>query len=230
MVPRLGSKVQDPGLKIPGVPVFTGLVQKVGRVTRADRKGRDLFLEVSAPSFFGRVRKGDSVAVNGCCLTAVGASSSKASFQAVPETLRLTNLASLARGAKVNLELALRASDRLGGHLLQGHVDGTAEVLSSVKEGAGRRLSVKVPSKWAPYIAPKGSLALDGVSLTVAKVARDRVEVALIPQTLKRTILGTRRTGDRVNLETDILAKQVARFVGRVRRRRKWEVARGEAY
>jgi riboflavin synthase len=185
----------------------------MGTVEKAAKKGKGLDLSVSCPSFFKRLKKGDSVAVNGCCLSAVAVSPSKASFHAVPETLRRTNLGSLREGARVNLELPLKASDFLGGHLLQGHVDGTVEVLSLAKEGAGKRLAVSVPAQWAPYLVEKGSLALDGVSLTVARVHKDRVEAALIPETLGRTTLGSRKTGDRLNLETDVIAKQVARLV-----------------
>jgi len=210
--------------------MFTGLVQKVGRVLSAERKGKDLSLTIGASGFFRAVKKGGSVAVDGCCLTAEKVSRDKASFQAVPETLRLTQLGELRRGSLVNLELPLRSGDPLGGHLVQGHVDATVEVLSLRKEGAGKRLAVKVPTPWLPYLVRKGSLALDGVSLTVAAVKKTGVEVVLVPHTLKNTTLGEKTQGDRLNLETDVVSKQVARFVGKVVKRRKWEVARGEAY
>jgi len=210
--------------------MFTGLVQRVGWVLSVERMGGNLSLTLGAPGFFRTVKKGGSVAVDGCCLTAEKVSRDKASFQAVPETLRLTQLGGLRRGSLVNLELPLRSGDPLGGHLVQGHVDATVEVLSLRKEGSGKRLAVKVAAPWRPYLVRKGSLALDGVSLTVAAVKKTGVEVALVPHTLKHTTLGKKAPGDRLNLETDVVSKQVANFVRKTVKRRKWEVARGEAY
>jgi riboflavin synthase alpha subunit len=206
--------------------MFTGLVQKVGLVLSAERKGKDLSLIIGAPGFFRAVKKGGSVAVDGCCLTAEKVSKDKASFQAVPETLRLTQLGGLRRGSLVNLELPLRSGDPLGGHLVQGHVDATAEVLSVRKEGAGKRLAVKVQAQWLPYLVRKGSVALDGVSLTVAAVKRTGVEVALVPHTLKHTTLGEKTPGDRLNLETDVVSKQVAQFLRKRQKNIHREVAK----
>ena len=155
---------------------------------------------------------GESVACSGVCLTVVERGGGIASFDAVPETLARTTVGSWAPGAAVNLERALAVGDRLGGHLVQGHVDAVGEVLSRVAEGQGARLTISLPASIAPLVAEKGSIAIDGVSLTVASVGRDRFEVALIPETLARTTLGAARPGTKVNLEADVLARHVARL------------------
>jgi riboflavin synthase len=155
---------------------------------------------------------GESVACNGACLTVVERGGGRMTFDAVPETLARTTLGAWKQGTRVNLERALRLSDRLGGHLVQGHVDGVGKVLARVTEGLGARLTVSLPPGIAPLVAEKGSIAIDGVSLTVARAGRDRFEVALIPETLSRTTLGAAAPGTQVNLEADIVARHVARL------------------
>jgi riboflavin synthase len=192
--------------------MFTGLIQEVGTVRKAERKGGDLRLSVDAPKLASRVRLGDSVAVNGCCLTAVEVSAPNLIFQAVPETLSRTTLGSLREGFPVNLELPLTLSEPLGGHFVQGHVDGVAKVVSAVPEGGGVRMTVELPEAVVPYVIEKGSIALDGVSLTVAAIHGGDIEVALIPHTLENTNLGTKKAGDPLHAEADLLAKYVEKL------------------
>jgi riboflavin synthase len=193
--------------------MFTGLVADMGVVERiVPRQGgarltlRPRALPVDALAL------GESVACSGACLTVVERGGGVVSFDAVPETLARTTIGSWRAGTLVNLERALALSDRLGGHLVQGHVDAVGEVLSRVAEGQGARLSISLPATVAPLVAEKGSIAVDGVSLTVASVTRDRFEVALIPETLARTTLGQAGPGARVNLEADVVARHVARL------------------
>jgi riboflavin synthase len=155
---------------------------------------------------------GESVACSGCCLTVVERGDGLVAFDAVPETLSRTTLGAWRPGSLVNLERALTLADRLGGHLVQGHVDAVGEVLARVPEGQGARLTISLPVAIAPLVAEKGSIAVDGVSLTVARAHRDRFEVALIPETLARTTLGAAGPGTRANLEADVVARHVARL------------------
>jgi len=155
---------------------------------------------------------GESVCCSGACLTVVERGGGLVAFDAVPETLARTTVGGWRPGTRVNLERALRLSDRLGGHLVAGHVDAVGEVLAVAPEGQGARLTVALPAAIAPLVAEKGSIAIDGISLTVAVAGRDRFEVALIPETLARTTLGAARAGTRVNLEADLVARHVARL------------------
>jgi riboflavin synthase len=193
--------------------MFTGLVSDQGIVERvAPRQGgarlvlrpRSLPVDDLAP--------GESVCCSGACLTVVERGGGLVAFDAVPETLARTTLGSWRPGTAVNLERALRLADRLGGHIVAGHVDAVGEVLSAEPEGQGARLAVSLPAFIAPLVAEKGSIAIDGVSLTVARAGRDRFEVALIPETLARTTLGSAAPGTRVNLEADVVARHVARL------------------
>jgi riboflavin synthase len=194
--------------------MFTGLISDVGVVERiAPRQGgarltlRPRALDVSALAL------GESVACSGCCLTVAERGGGLVAFDAVPETLSRTTIGSWRPGTSVNLERALAVGDRLGGHMVAGHVDAVGEVLARVAEGQGARLTVSLPPAIAPLVAEKGSIAVDGVSLTVARAQRDRFEVALIPETLARTTLGVAAAGTRVNLEADVVARHVARLV-----------------
>ena len=155
---------------------------------------------------------GDSVAVNGCCLTVVDIQTSLLAFQAVPETLNRTALGLLQEGSKVNLELPLTLSDPLGGHFVQGHVDGLAEITAIDPEGQGVRMAVKVPQSLSRYMVEKGSIALNGISLTIAALQGNQLEVALIPHTLQNTDLGSKKIGDLLHVEVDILAKYVEKL------------------
>lgn len=188
--------------------MFTGIVAKTGIVDA--RVGR--MLRVNAR--LGRLRRGDSVAVNGVCLTLVGAPGPNLTFDVGPETDRLTNLSALGAGDQVNLELALKLGDPLGGHMVSGHVDATAPILvkQALPEGFAR-LRIALPAALAPCVAVKGSATIDGVSLTVTRVARTWFECQLIPETLRRTTLGKKGPGDLVNLEADLLARHVLRIL-----------------
>lgn len=193
--------------------MFTGLVSDMGVVERiAPRQGgarlalRPRALPVDALAL------GESIACSGVCLTVVERGEGLVSFDAVPETLARTTIGGWRPGTAVNLERALALSDRLGGHLVQGHVDAVGEVLSRAPEGQGARLRVSLPPSIAALVAEKGSIAVDGVSLTVAAVSRDAFEVALIPETLARTTLGVAEPGTKVNLEADVVARHVARL------------------
>ena len=192
--------------------MFTGIVRERGRVVAARRNGSGLELRVAAPETADTTSVGDSVAVAGCCLTAVATKDGELAFDAVPETLARTTLGELAEGAEVNLEPALRAGEPLGGHYVQGHVDGTGRVRSLEPEGDGAQLTLDVPQELLRYCAEKGSLAVDGVSLTIAALGDDAVEIALVPHTLAATTLGSLSTGAPVNLEVDVLAKYVERL------------------
>ncbi len=192
--------------------MFTGLIQEVGKVQKTEKSGKDLWLTLKAPWTASRLRVGDSVAVNGCCLTVVERTPPLISFQAVPETLDRTVLGSLAAGFPVNLELPLTLSQTLGGHFVQGHVDGIAEILEIKPEGEGKRMAVRIPGNLARYVVEKGSIALNGISLTVASIREDRVEVALIPHTMENTDLKTKKPGDRLDVEVDMLAKHLEKL------------------
>jgi len=193
--------------------MFTGLVSDLGAVERLVPRqgGARLTLRPRSLPVDGLVL-GESVACSGVCLTVVERGGGLVSFDAVPETLSRTTVGSWRPGSLVNLERALALGDRLGGHLVQGHVDAVGEVVARTAEGQGARLAISLPAAIAPLVAEKGSIAVDGVSLTVAAAGRDRFEVALIPETLARTTLGEARPGTKVNLEADVVARHVARL------------------
>ena len=195
--------------------MFTGLVSEVGRVAAVEETGAGVRLRVQAPETAQRTEIGDSVAIGGVCLTAVANEKDTLAFDAVPETLARTTLGRLAPGSAVNLEPALRAGDPLGGHVVQGHVDGVGRVRSVDPEGDGRRIWVDVAPDLIRYAVEKGSIAVDGVSLTVAALDDTGFAVALIPHTLAVTTLGGLAPGDEVNLEMDVLAKYVERLLPR---------------
>ena len=205
--------------------MFTGIVEELGRIVRLETVEDSARLTVEAPTVTQDVSLGDSVSVNGCCLTVTAVHGSTFTADLMAETLTRTTLGSQAPGDPVNLERALRASDRLGGHIVQGHVDATAEVLDHHHGEHWDLLRIGLPQEIARYVAVKGSVALDGVSLTVVDVvdasdvapvpgAGASLSVGLIPETLRRTTLGSRRPGERVNLEVDVLAKYAERLLG----------------
>jgi riboflavin synthase len=191
--------------------VFTGLVREVGVVASVSRGDGGMRVEVDAPATAASASIGDSVSVAGCCLTAVAVSGGRLSFELVPETVARTSLARLDRGDRVNVEPSLRAGEPLGGHLVQGHVDGVGTVRASDAEGDGRRVAIDAPPDLLRYVVEKGSIAVDGTSLTVAAVDEAGFTVALVPHTLAATTLGGLSPGDPVNLEVDVLAKYVER-------------------
>jgi riboflavin synthase alpha subunit len=195
--------------------VFTGIVREVGRVDAVDGGASGILLVVSAPETAATARVGDSVAVNGVCLTAERVAEGRLAFVAVPETLRRTSLADLERGAEVNIEPALRAGEPLGGHLVQGHVDGLGRVQSIEAEGEELRVIVEAPAELLRYCVEKGSITMDGVSLTVAELHEGAFGVALVPHTLAATTLGSLVPGREVNLEVDVVAKYVEALLPR---------------
>ena len=192
--------------------MFTGLVADLGRVVAVREDGDGAVLEVSTV-LAGDLADGDSVAVNGVCLTATAVSADGFSAQAMHETLRRTALGRLASDAPVNLELALRPDGRLGGHIVQGHVDATGRIDATRDDGFARVLHIAAGGEVMRYLVEKGSIAVDGVSLTVSSIDDGGFEVSLIPETLARTTLGARAVGDEVNLEVDVLAKHVERLL-----------------
>lgn len=196
--------------------MFTGIVEAVGRVVAIEPAGGKTRLRIEAPAVAGGAPIGASIAVNGACLTVVEASAEQVAFEAVPETLARSSLGDLRVGSRVNLERALRADGRLDGHIVQGHVDGTGRVRALERRGDDVRLAVDCAPELAKQLVPKGSIAIDGVSLTLVDVSDTGFDVALIPHTLVATNLGERRPGERVNLEADVLGKYVLRYLERV--------------
>lgn len=190
--------------------MFTGLVESIGSVRSLDRRGDAARLTLETPLAAG-LSLGESLAVNGCCLTVTSTDGDSASFDLLGETLARTNLGGLAPGARVNLERALRADGRFGGHFVQGHIDTTTEVLSAETKGADLNLIIALPEAGARYLIEKGSIAVNGVSLTVASLGEDRFGLWIIPHTLQETNLGDLRAGSPVNLEYDMLAKYAER-------------------
>ena len=194
--------------------MFTGIVREIGTVESVEPAAAGgARLLVRAPETAARTATGDSVSVAGVCLTATEIADDTIAFDAVPETLARTTLGTLEHGARANLEGALRAGDPMGGHVVQGHVDGVATVLALDPEGDGARLTVGLPENLMHLAAEKGSIAIDGVSLTVAALDGTEIEIALVPHTLAETTLGALTAGDRVNVETDVLARQVERLL-----------------
>ena len=193
--------------------MFTGLIADLGSVFALERDDAGARLEVRT-ALAGELAAGDSIAVNGVCLTATEVREGAFSAAAMPETLARSSLGHLEAGAQVNLELAMRAGDRLGGHIVQGHVDGLGTVAEVTVEGISRVVEIDVEPDLARYLVEKGSVAVDGVSLTVSALRDDGFAVSLIPETLTRTTLGDARRGDTVNIEVDMLAKHVERLIG----------------
>ena len=195
--------------------MFTGIIQCTGRIARSESRGGDLRLTISAPALdFSDVAVGDSISVSGVCLTVVELGEHTFAMDVSSETLALTTLGALLDGDPVNLEKALRLSDRLGGHLVSGHVDGVGRVLSIEPDARSQRWMIEAPATLARYIAAKGSICIDGTSLTVNEVAGVRFGVNLIPHTVAHTAFHARRAGDAVNIEVDVIARYVERLIG----------------
>lgn len=194
--------------------MFTGLIREVGEVGWLRRTDQTVQLMVNAPRTASRVKRGDSVAVNGCCLTVAAHRDKQLMFDLLEESLERTNLGEVKPGDPVNIERALRVDGRLGGHFVQGHVDCTAKVVSVTDKGPDVRLEIALPAEFARYAAFKGSIAVNGVSLTIAELGAKSFIVWIIPHTLEGTNLGDLREGDTVNLEFDVLAKYVERLIG----------------
>jgi riboflavin synthase len=191
------------------VTLFTGLVQDLGEIVAVDASGDGVRLTVATGL---ELAEGDSIAVNGVCLTATAIADGRFGADVMNETLRRSSLAEVGEGSRVNLELPLRAADRLGGHFVQGHVDGVGGIWDMRDDGFARVVTVGVPADLMRYVVEKGSIAIDGVSLTVSALGDDWLQVSLIPETLERTILGEVTVGRPVNLEVDVLAKYIERL------------------
>jgi len=196
--------------------MFTGIVETVGTVSAIEVNGDLTRLIVDAAPIVEGVAIGDSIAVNGGCLTVVSLDGARLSFEAVRETVERTSLRDLKVGCRVNLERAMRAGDRFDGHIVQGHVDGVGSVRQLTESGDDVRLQIDCSSEFADCVVEKGSIAVDGVSLTITSVTRSGFDVALIPHTLRVTTLRDRQPGDRVNLEADVLGKYVKQYLERM--------------
>jgi riboflavin synthase len=193
--------------------MFTGLIEDVGRVVAARAAEHGTQLQIAAPRTAKQMRAGQSIAVNGCCLTLTSRRRDRLTFDLLQETIARTNLGDLRPNNRVNLERALRADGRLGGHFVQGHVDCVSRIMTFDKKGADFRLEIELPKEFAPYVASKGSIAVNGISLTVADVFRKNFVVWIVPYTKRHTNLDRANPGDLINLEFDILAKYVERMV-----------------
>ncbi|GAB2565547.1 riboflavin synthase [Dyella jejuensis] len=195
--------------------MFTGIIQSVGRIARLEQRGGDVRLHVDTAGLdLSDVQLGDSIAVSGVCLTAVTLAARGFAADVSNETLSLTTLGRHKAGDPVNLEKALRLADRLGGHLVSGHVDGVGKVVSMAPDGRSQRWTFDVPPALARYIASKGSICIDGTSLTVNEVSGQRFGVNLIPHTVEHTAFHARRAGDAVNIEVDVVARYIERLLG----------------
>jgi riboflavin synthase len=201
----------DDGWPLTPTPMFTGIIERTVKVASAT--DGPMFRRLALAADWDDVKLGDSIAVNGVCLTVADLASRGVGFDVIKETLDKTNLGTLRADDEVNVERSLRAGDRIDGHFVQGHVDGTGELTEQINSESEVRLTIAAPQHLAKFLAPKGSISIDGVSLTIAAVRANLFEVALIPTTLRLTTLGTRKTGWRFNLEADILSKTIVHYI-----------------
>lgn len=192
--------------------MFTGLIEDVGRIESVERTGDGARLRIVS-DLSTQLSLGDSIAIDGCCLTATAVDGDSFETEAMNQTLKNTALDTIQEGSKVNLELAMKVGDRLGGHIVQGHVDGVGTVSSVENDGFARRVRVDLPTQLLLFVVDKGSITLNGVSLTIAELGESWAEVSLIPETLERTNLGDLAPGDRLNVECDVVAKYVERLM-----------------
>ena len=197
--------------------MFTGLIQAVGQVAAIERQESSARLEISSKEIAAQIAQGDSVCINGTCLTVVSFDESKFAVDVMVQTLNLTSTGSLEVGSAVNLELATRTADRLGGHIVQGHVDGVAEVVAFSADSQWTRMDLSIPKDLMKYVVAQGSICVEGVSLTVGELndPADQISVWLIPETLAKTNLSHKQVGDPLNIEVDVLAKYVERLIAR---------------
>jgi riboflavin synthase len=193
--------------------MFTGLIQDIGKIQSIERRGGGVSLTISTQIDLGHTKIGDSISVDGTCLTVVKLSGRTFTVEASPETLQRTTLANAKDGQPVNLEMPLKMSDPLGGHFVSGHVDGTGEIVETISEGNSVRYRFRVPMEISRYLIEKGSIAVDGISLTVTGCHDGGFSVSIIPHTGQATTLGKKRVGDLVNIENDMIAKYVEKFV-----------------
>lgn len=197
--------------------MFTGLIQAVGRVAAIDHQESSVRLLISSPDIAAQIAQGDSVSVNGACLTVISFDKSQFAVDVMVQTLKLTTTGALEVGSEVNLELATRAADRLGGHIVQGHVDGIANIAAISADAQWTRMDLEIPKDLMKYVVAQGSICLEGVSLTVGELndATNQISVWLIPETLAQTNLSKKSLGDQLNIEVDVLAKYVERLIAR---------------
>ena len=202
--------------------MFTGLIQAVGQVSEIKREDTSARLEINSPEISTQIAQGDSVSVNGVCLTVVSFDNSKFAVDVMVQTLNLTSTGSLEVGSPVNLELATRSADRLGGHIVQGHVDGVATVSNISADSQWTRMDISIPKDLMRYVVAQGSICVEGVSLTVGELndPADQISVWLIPETLAKTNLSKKAIGDKLNIEVDVLAKYVERLIARGQERK----------
>ena len=193
--------------------MFTGIIEDLGKIQSVQRGSHSVKLRIASELIVSDVKAGDSIAVNGICLTVTAYDSSSFTVDVMPETLKKTNLAELKPGQEVNLERALRLSDRLGGHLVSGHIDGVGTIITSVKQDIAVVMEISYPRELGKYLVPKGSVAVDGASLTVVEVRADSFTVSLIPHTRGITTLGRKQPGQTVNLEMDVIAKYLEKLI-----------------
>lgn len=193
--------------------MFTGIVEELGEILALQHAKESIVLVIKGNKVLEDLKEGDSIAVNGVCLTVVGISSTAFHADVMPETLRKTNLYELKKGDKVNLERALPVGGRLGGHFVSGHIDGTGIIISEKREGNAQIKLISAPEQVIRYVVAKGSIAVDGVSLTVVNVQKNSFSVSLIPHTAKFTTLGYKKPGDKVNLEADLLGKYIEKIL-----------------
>lgn len=193
--------------------MFTGLIEEIGKIEEISNHGHNLKLRVKAPKILTDLKVGDSVNINGACQTVIATNGNSFTVEAVEETLLKTNLGELKRNDAVNLEKALRLSDRLGGHLVTGHIDCVGKIKSIAKREGSFLYEFQLPEKYLAYLVEKGSVAIDGISLTVVEVKRNSFTVAIIPFTLENTTLGIKEVGDSVNIETDLIGKYVGKIL-----------------
>jgi len=194
--------------------MFTGIVKELGKIQSIKKSSNSCIFKIVALNTTKDIQEGDSIAINGVCLTVAKLQGNIFEVDVMPETLRKTNLGLLKTGAMVNVESALRLSDRLGGHVVSGHVDGIGKIISKKREGNAINFKIKTSSKITSYFVPKGSVAIDGISLTVIDVSKDLFTVAIIPHTAKMTTLGFKKQGTTVNIEIDLMGKYVKKFLG----------------
>jgi riboflavin synthase len=197
--------------------MFTGLIAELGKVVEIERGNESAIFTIQAPLLISQIKVGDSISVNGVCLTATSVTESSFSADVMIQTLKITSLAKLEIGSPVNLELAAQIDARMGGHIVQGHVDGVAHVVGLTPGDKWARFDITIPQELGKYIVNQGSIALDGISLTVGEIddTNNQVTVWLIPETLERTNLSTKKAGDLINVEVDVLAKYVERLISR---------------
>jgi riboflavin synthase len=195
--------------------MFTGIIENKGKVLRIEYRGQEKRMTLEFPAHLTEMQLGDSININGVCLTVVEKRGQKISFDLSKETIQKTVLGELKEGDSVNLEKALKLTDRLGGHIVTGHIDGVGVIVEKRKEGDFLNLKIRIPETISRYIVQKGSIAIDGISLTVNEYLRDEIQLTLIPYTIEKTTLMDKNVGDRINVEADILGKYVEKLLGR---------------